>query len=256
MTVATAFNLSTNTELNFAREFYAGVECEIESVKNKEEDFEGFVATEDGSLRNYGVEFISIPLPKDELLSCFTNLHAEIEFYNSSEAFSPRTSTHVHINCRSLETEQVKNLILLYALYEDFFFAMCEQGRRDNIHCVPLSETFLPNVYAKPLEVLIEKWHKYTALNIIPLTMLGTVEFRHLQGTGDPELFKEWLTALDNLWTLCQTDKVTPETLTDERALKGWWKCLFGHSSRIMMLEPSFNNVIANNLLDVKFAFI
>lgn len=255
MTIATIFNLNSS-ELNLAQKFYAGVECEIESVKNKEEDFEGFVATEDGSLRNYGVEFISIPLPKDELLSCFTNLHAEIEFYNPSEAFSPRTSTHVHINCRSLEPEQIKNLILLYALYENFFFALCEQGRRDNIHCVPLSETFLPNHYNKELGYLLDKWHKYTALNILPLRKLGTVEFRHLQGTGDTVLFGEWLTALDNLWGLCQTDKITPETLTDERLLKDWWKRLFGHSSRIMMLEPSFNNVIANNLLDVKFAFI
>jgi hypothetical protein len=218
--------------------------------------FDGFEATDDGSLRNNGVEFISIPLPKEYLLQCFHDLHATIEYYNREEAFSSRTSTHVHINCRSLEPEQVKNLILLYALYENFFFALCEQGRRDNIHCVPLSETFLPNYYSKELGFLVEKWHKYTALNILPLMKLGTVEFRHLQGTGDTVLFGEWLTALDNLWTLCQTDKVSPETLTDERSLKDWWKRLFGHSSRIMMLEPSFNSVIANNLLDVKFAFI
>lgn len=256
MTIATVFNLSNNSELNLAREFYAGVECEIESVRNRNEEFEGFVATEDGSLRNNGVEFISIPLPKGELLQCFRNLHATIDYHNPLEAFSTRTSTHVHINCRSLETDSIKNLILLYALYENFFFALCEQGRRDNIHCVPLSETFLPKEYSKTLEYLIERWHKYTALNIIPLTKLGTVEFRHLQGTGDTKLFGEWLTALENLWQLCQTDKLSPETLVDERQLKTWWRSLFGHSQRIMMLEPSFSNIIANNLLDVKFAFI
>jgi hypothetical protein len=256
MTIATVFGLNTNSSLNTARDFYAGVECEIESVRNRGDDFQGFVATDDGSLRNNGVEFISIPLPTEKLLHCFNKLHASIEYYNLSEAFSSRTSTHVHINCRSLEPAQIKTLILLYALYENFFFALCEPGRKDNIHCVPLSETHLPGWYNKELAFLIERWHKYTALNILPLTKLGTVEFRHLQGTGDTALFGEWLGALENLWKLCQTEVVSPETLTDERSLKDWWKRLFGHSPRIMMLEPSFTNVMANNLLDVKFAFI
>jgi hypothetical protein len=147
---------------------------------------------------------------------------------------------------------------LLYALYEEFFFAMVEQGRRGNIHCVPLTETHLPGNYALPIEKLAQqgRWHKYTALNILPLTTLGTVEFRHLQGTDDVELFGEWLQLLENLWKLSQETTITVEALVSEEVLKSWWKELFGHSKRIMALEPAFNNTIANSLLDVKFAFI
>lgn len=254
MTIAHMFGLDPS-HLNSAREFYAGVECEIESVKEQDE-FEGFSCTEDGSLRNHGVEYISIPLERDKLVQCFTDLHATIEFYNPEEAFSSRTSTHVHINCRALEPEQTKTLVLLYALYEDFFFAMVEQNRRGNIHCVPLTETHLPGNYAMPIEKLCGRWHKYTALNILPLQKLGTVEFRHLQGTNDVVLFGEWLMLLENLWKLAQQTTITVEALTNEAVLKSWWKELFGHSKKIMALEPAFSNTIANNLLDVKFAFI
>ncbi len=255
MSIATAFDLSESW-LNSEQRFIAGVECEIESVYNPNLGFAGFEPTEDGSLRNNGIEFISIPLPKEALLEAFTNLHAHLEFYNPQEAFSPRTSTHVHVNCRSFDFAQVKTLVLLYALYEDFFFAMCEPGRRDNIHCVPLTETFLPTLYKKELKYLINGWHKYTALNILPLTKLGTVEFRHLQGTGNSELLKDWLTTLENLWILAQREVITEQSLCDDASIKRWWWKLFGHSSRIAPLAPSINNVIAGSLIDVKFSLI
>lgn len=241
--------------LNTSMEFVAGIECEIESVANANDGFEGFEATEDGSLRNNGVEFISKPFPKAALLEHFGNLHDNLVFKNKEQAFSPRTSTHVHINCRSLEASQVRTLVLLYALYEEFFFAMCEHGRRDNIHCVPLTETYLTGHYNHDLKKLIAIWHKYTALNIIPLSKLGTVEFRHLQGTDNPVLLEEWLTALENLWLLAQREPLSGENLANEDVLRSWWYRLFGHVPRIMALSPSFNNIIANSLLDVKLAF-
>ena len=255
MSIATAFDLNESW-LNSEQQFIAGIECEIESVRNPHDGFAGFEPTEDGSLRNNGVEFISIPLSKHILLDNFTNLHANLEFHNRQDAFSPRTSTHVHINCRSLDFSHVKTLVLLYALYEDFFFAMCEPGRRDNIHCVPLTETFLPTLYKKELRYLIQGWHKYTALNILPLTKIGTVEFRHLQGTDDVALLKDWLTTLENLWSLAQRETITEQSLCDEAIITRWWWKLFGHSTRIAPLAPSINNVIAGSLIDVKFALI
>jgi len=255
MSIAYTYGLKPS-ELDTTTVFVAGMECEIESVANPNDQFLGFVATDDGSLRNCGVEFISIPSTKPILLANFDKLHRELEFNCRADAFSPRTSTHVHINCRPLETHQVKTLVLLYALYEDFFFAMCAPGRRDNIHCVPLTETFLPEHYKRDLKYLVERWHKYTALNLLPLTSLGTVEFRHMQGTDDLALIQEWLTTLENLWALSQRITLSEENLSNEDILKSWWLMLFGHCPRIMALAPSFNNIIANSLLDVKMAFV
>jgi hypothetical protein len=88
------------------------------------------------------------------------------------------------------------------------------------------------------------------------LGKLGSIEFRHLQGTKDDQLLHEWLLTLDNLWHLSQREQITAEALADEAKLKQWWRSLFGHSPRIMALEPAFPNVIQNSLLDVKFAFV
>jgi hypothetical protein len=255
MTQITEFFALKANDFDHATSFVAGMECEIESVESKH-NFEGFDVTTDNSLRNDGVEFISFPMEKDRLLSCFKNLHASIEYYDKAVAFSPRTSTHVHINCRSLTPKQTKNLVMFYALFEEFFFAVVDSSRRSNIHCVPLTETFLPTVYKYPLNTMVDHWHKYTALNILPLTKLGTIEFRHLQGTDDPAVVTQWLTCLENLWSLCQKDAVTGSALIDESRLKQWWQYIFSECPQILSLEPSFNNIIRNSLMDVKLSLI
>ena len=248
------FDLKKNA-LDQVTMFFAGVECEIESVKNKN-DFEYFSATHDGSLRNEGVEFISTPLPKEDLVGSFKKLHAHLEYYEKAEAFSPRTSTHVHINCRTLDELAARQLVLFYALYEEFFFAMVNQDRRTNIHCVPLTETFLPQLYKNGIHIMTKQWHKYTALNVLPLATQGSIEFRHLQGTDDPELFNEWVSTLNNLWLMAQRETITPEALANPEQLRMWWRELFKDSPRILALEPALPNMIQNSLIDVKFSFV
>ena len=240
--------------LNTTPEFFAGMECEIESVSSRH-DIGEWTATTDGSLRNNGLEFISKPLQKEPLLDAFSHLHQNIEYINEDEAFSQRTSIHVHVNCRSLDELQVKNMLYLYALYEPFFFALCEPQRRDNIHCVALTDTYLPSIYVHNLGALAGNWHKYTAFNLIPLREHGTVEFRHLQGTGDFELVSQWLNLLEKLWAACQQNMINVETLQDTALLKNWWRQLFSHCPQIMAMENEFETLTENSLIDVKLAF-
>jgi hypothetical protein len=254
MKVFETFKLDANP-LNETEIFVAGVECEIES-NLAFQVFPNFNTTEDGSLRNNGYEYISIPLPKEELLKSFKNLHANIKFNNKKDAFSPRTSTHVHVNCRGLDTEQVQTIVFLYALYEEFFFAMVNSDRRGNIHCVPLTETYLPSIYRLGILNLYKKWHKYTALNILPLGKHGTIEFRHLQGTDNSVLMKEWLDTLNNLWEIGKYLKLSQENLVDKQAILLWFREIFKGSPRILALENSVFNVIQNSHLDVKLATI
>lgn len=247
--------LRSDHPLNKQNIFIAGIECEIECIGSKK-NTGIFRATEDGSLRNDGVEYISEPTTRPNLVHEFRNLHATIDNYDRSKCFSPRTSTHVHVNCRPFTMEQVKNLVLLYALFEEFFFTMVSKDRRHNIHCVPLTETFLPNLYRRDLGSMVEGWHKYTAFNLLPLVKQGSVEFRHLQGTDDPVLLDQWLTCLEQLWLLARDTTVTAEALTDTSLLQRWWQSIFDHCPQIMALNPAFPTMIANPLMDVKFAFL
>ena len=234
--------------------FLAGIECEVESINYVDAAVPSFKAEADGSLRNNGTEFISVPLEREHLINEFKNLHANIVFHDKKEAFSPRTSTHVHVNVRNLDEVNVKNMLLFYALFEEFFFAMVNPVRRENIHCVPLNETLLPTKYKQSIWALAKGWHKYTALNLLPIMKLGTVEFRHLQGTDDDALLDRWLKTLENLWTLCQVQAITPTTLTNEKTIEEWFKTIFKDAPEIMALAPTLKTTIANSLIDVKLS--
>lgn len=242
--------------LNKVDGFIAGIECEIESVDGLEHEIDEFRAEADGSLRNHGVEYISIPLKKDDLLASFRKLHANITYYDKAEAFSPRTSTHVHINVRTLEPTQLKQLLLFYALYEEFFFSMVDPLRRENIHCVALTETAYPARYKQDVIQLAKNWHKYSAFNLLPVFSQGTVEFRHLQGTDDAALLDRWLSTLNNLWTIAQTDKIDKTTITNNAYHARWFQSIFKDAPEILALEPAMPNKIQNSLIDVKMALI
>lgn len=245
-----------NPEFTDFNGFLAGIECEIESVIGLREDVEGFAAEADGSLRNNGVEYISLPMTRDHLIPQFKKLHANIRYRDKKEAFTPRTSTHVHVNCRTLDLDQLKQLMLFYALFEEVFFAMVDPIRRNNIHCVPLTETYLPNKYRADMRNVIKGWHKYTAFNLLPIITQGTVEFRHLQGTDDPVLLDEWLTSIQNLWELCQASAITKDNIVSPRQISSWFNDIFSHSQRALALEPALPNMIQNSLIDVKFALL
>jgi hypothetical protein len=235
--------------------FLAGLECEIESVRNGGNSIGYFNCIKDGSLRNNGWEYVSVqPRTRQELVDDFTQLHKYLVFYPDFDPYSIRTSTHVHINCSCLPLEHVRNIVLLYALFEEFFFAMVKPVRRDNIHCVPLTETYLPKIYSGNLEQFHEQWHKYTALNLKRLTDLGTLEFRHLHGTGDVEEVDTWLRVLENIWKLGQEVQINQESLQSQATIEDWFTKIFGHVPHIMALKPQLFNIIRNTLIDVKFS--
>lgn len=241
--------------LDRTADLFMGLECEIEDLANKPEVY-NFTTTEDGSLRNNGLEFVSEPLPVFEIVSNFKNLHASLQFQGNGDPFSPRTSTHVHVNCRNLEMQQVKDILLYYALYEEYFFLMVSPERKNNIHCVPLNITILPKMYGFSFPKLVERWSKYTALNLLPLSRQGTIEFRHLQGTSDAILLENWLILIEKLFSWAKTNPVNKERLQDTHWIATGWKYLFGHVPTIMALEPTVLELTKNTLLDVKFAFV
>lgn len=232
--------------------FVAGIECEIENILNTPEKISLFKTVPDGSLRNHGLEFVSDPLPMEKLLTSFTKLHSTITY--GDLAFSTRTSTHVHINCRHMEDTAVKTMFLLYALLEPFFFMMVAPNRRDNIHCVALTDTYLPKIYNKSIFSLITRWHKYTALNLLPLATQGSVEFRHLQGTSCVNTLKAWLMCLDNLQKLALDLGDMKPTLLSLSSLEEWRGIIFKHVPIVMSCDVE--TVTENTLLDVKLSFL
>lgn len=184
---------------------------------------------EEGSLRNNGREFVlRTPLFGEDLhasIMQLTNMIAQTK-KNSRNAFqkSPRTSFHVHVDMSDVErSDQLFSFLALYLALERPLFKYFGDSREGNIFCLPLYrsphavETYRAFLADDPREAnsilqhgrrermprrnrnrarLIDNPHsidKYSALNIRPLTSLGSVEFRHAPALTTTEEIVDWV---------------------------------------------------------------
>lgn len=252
-TVAATFGCTKYSQVS---NVFLGLECEIESYRGLGGDLNsGWNITEDGSLRNEGREFVSGANARTTLIDGFKRLHSTLITYEKFPKFSERTSIHVHANCQNLDMDHVSNIVKMYALYEEMFFAMCEPSRRHNIHCVPLTETYLPAVYRSNLPAMIDRWHKYTALNIKRLVDLGTIEFRHMEGHDNPQKLDNWLKVIENLVLLGSSPEgqIDKTTLTNSN-LERWFSTIFGHTPEYIQYQPLLHSITAHQRIDLKLA--
>jgi len=254
-------------DLSDTDEFICGTEYEIEDIKEiklpgYDRMYPGKLSlsdssvfwrgdiglVHDGSLRNHGVEFITRPVTFEEAIKLFSTLHDGLKL--GDNPYTVRTSTHVHVNMASMDMDQCKHMLLLYALLEPVFFAAVKPERQFNIHCVPLNYTMLPSNYKSPFQDIVKFWSKYSALNLRPLHTQGTMEFRHLHGTGDIAVYQNWLTLLNELWTFAFMNP--PNTLAKMLRSGATPKEICGN----VLPSASFGGVdFSTSLIDVKLAF-
>lgn len=192
--------------------YHFGIEVEVEGVP------EPFVRckhrsywdiTQDNSLRNAGVEFVSVPLRGDQVENAVRQLQQSLP---ESHEFSPRTSVHVHMNVRDLQINQIMNLMLVYTVVEELLFGYAGDNRQQNVFCVRITDTEYVRNYRNfqidPRQV-VHYWNKYTALNLLPMESKGTVEFRHMAGTIDPEKIVNWVNLLACIKTYAKNTPIT-----------------------------------------------
>ena len=174
-----------------------GIEVEVENVRHIA-SFEGTVwnVIEDGSLRNNGREFVSLPIEAKHAEACLKQLFSKLP---ENRSFSKRTSVHIHVNVRDMTLEEIQNMTYLYLVFEKSIFNFVGENRHKNIHCVPLLGTTLITSMLKSNGLFKEHmemaWMKYCAYNLAPTTdgTRGTVEFRHMHGTDDIDKLMTWI---------------------------------------------------------------
>ena len=179
-----------------------GIEVEVENVLRIDQNIPlvFWRVAEDGSLRNNGREFKTVAIPS---FIAPVVLHQLFNGLNDTIDFSRRTSIHVHLDARQLSPQQLTGLLFTYLCVENVLFKFADLSRRSNIFCVPLQESNL--VYdMKPMDLrsytnIVDRWHKYTALNLLTLAQFGTLEFRHLPGTNNVEKIITWIRLLTKL---------------------------------------------------------
>ena len=182
-----------------------GIEVEVENLDDTEFKLtHSWSVASDGSLRNAGREFISSPSTPHQVEAAINHLYAELP---AKVHFSPRTSVHVHLNCRELTLKQIYNIVILYQCFEDLLYDFAGSERKKSIFCVPIGNTQYYNGFKGLMHSgdLYKFWSKYTGLNVKPLNEYGTIEFRHLRGTKDRNVVFTWLHLLYRLYRYATT---------------------------------------------------
>lgn len=195
---------------------YIGVEIELEGQSKKEVQAHRdrgspfWAEHEDGSLRN-GIEYTLNQAMMGSGLRDAINY-----FFDNFTKFtaSPRTSIHVHMNMRqdNETVEGLRNMVVLYYMYEDAFFQIADENRKWSSYCNAFEDTppeLLEAVVDQTLSIerLEEALHRsartnvnrYYGLNLNALAKFGTLEFRHFPLVDNRERLVDWLKLLMEL---------------------------------------------------------
>lgn len=201
----------TPTYVMIQPNYIFGIEVEVEQVPHPEinsHDSSYWSITHDNSLRDNGYEFVSLPLKARLLENALTQLQNSLPH---SATFSPRTSVHVHMNVRDLTIEQICSLVILYVTCENLLFNWVGHERDKSVFCIKLLETNYRNYILELLNntpSVINNWNKYTALNLHPISSIGTVEFRHMEGNLNIPRILTWINFLSSLKTYTKTTSI------------------------------------------------
>lgn len=185
-----------------------------------------WVGHHDGSLRNFGVEFVfKKPLSLEDsskALDDFAEATKGVKFIREPAA----GSVHVHVNVSDFQLRELGNFLFLWTLLENVYVGFCSDFRQANLFALPTrcAETTFENIVS--MFVNLERGRdravifdmnsvKYGALNLSSLSRFGSLEIRTLEGTTDVSRIKTWLGMIDRLYETSRRD-VTPLDLLQE----------------------------------------
>jgi len=245
-------SLATNTTL-------FGLELEIENITTTPEIRDFWNQHEDHSLRDNGVEYTTQPIQGKYVESALLHLN-DVLMVDNKPVFSGRCSTHVHINVQDLSWENIYSFVLLYAIFEKHFFFVAGTKREENIFCVPLYKS--TQLYTiNTLKNYIKYWSKYNAINIAPILgndysmRYGTIEFRHLYGTLNPEIILSWVNTISKIKEACVKFKLNSLvdnilTMNSTSEYIQLYKRIFQEEALTQkMLKADFESCITNTKL-------
>ena len=187
---------------------YVGVEIEAENIRDSSvfNSLNLWSVTGDGSLRNGGIELISDTMRGADVEDAL--LEAERALSKNGAEFSPRTSVHVHLDMRAASVKELQALVILYTIFEKFFFKMGgDESREYNNHCRAVTSIqAIQRTFAymlmddrQQIQYGINLWPKYMAFNVAPVATQGSVEFRHHVGTAQQTEIIQWINIIFSL---------------------------------------------------------
>lgn len=229
-----------------------GVELEVEGSGFPDHFRNSFWAAEiDGSLRGDNREYVlKSPQNLDQVNRALTNIKKYLKDKEVNVKCSDRTGTHVHINCLDLTSIELINFLTTYYVLEELIVSTCGPNRQGNHFCfravdadagvLSMCQAISNNNFTRCLR----DTYRYSALNFLPITKFGSLEFRALQ--TDPEF--------SNVIPMCKIllsiklfakDNRNPQEIVNNFSGRG-----FSHLANTILGEENWNYVRENSDID------
>lgn len=175
----------------------------------------------DGSLRGADnaeyvltspVSFADVPVAVDELF-------ARLDKHGSKIADSNRTSIHVHLNVRDFFLNRLTSLMCLWIIFEGPLTEWCGENRVGNLFCLGTKDTagtisHLKRFIKSNMSYGLRDGLHYSGMNAHAVMKKGSLEFRTLQGTREPNVIKTWVRILKRLYDL-SAEYSDPRTIVE-----------------------------------------
>ena len=184
-----------------------GVEIEMENARRI--DLTYWDATDDGSLRDNGVEYVfTAPQAGVDVIRALDELEVAIDKAPFTPTFGERTSVHVHVDVRDLTKDQLMSFILLYMVTEKPLFKYCGEERESSNFCPSFqhAQGQIRNINGihrsnsvGPLHRAIHGIERYASCNIQSVNKFGSLEFRGHRGEYRKQPLLDWINILLSL---------------------------------------------------------
>lgn len=154
---------------------------------------------------------LKTPVSRAVLDKALAYLKHRLESSNAFVADSPRTSTHVHLNCQYMTMQEVITFYLLYLIVEELLVEFCGEGRVANLFCLRVCDaghfflTLQEAISSESYAILSSDDLRYTACNTAALAKFGSLEFRtgrcwtDVDGHLDTDKIKLWVDILQGI---------------------------------------------------------
>jgi hypothetical protein len=189
---------------NIAKDAMIGAEFEIEGNNLPRQFNYYWQATDDGSLRGPHAEFVlTRPITVERFKErAFPYLTKQCKKNKAKFNISGRCSTHIHINVQNMYAYQVFAFAGLYYLFEPAALFLAGEERSGNLFCVGANNSaYIPmmmtnavmNVDKHCIHNVFGSEYKYSAVNFCSVRKYGSLEFRAMRGTLDPDDVYPWI---------------------------------------------------------------
>lgn len=188
-----------------------GIEIEVEG-KNVGEfnPTPGWSLKADGSLRDGYELVLRKPVERERLPDYLMAVVKRAKSHDISVTDTGRGSVHVHYNMQEQELVKVVNFMCAYLIFEEVLVDYCGDHRVGNLFCLRVAdaEGYIDHVCSALRDGnfpgMCNDEVRYSSMNIAALSRFGSLEFRAMRSTIDPDIILEWVDLLTNVFNWSQ----------------------------------------------------